>query len=192
MFKPVVGILVGGSSSRMGGEPKGLIKLATGETIIERTLRITQEAGLDAVLVGDLDVYDAVAKVPRIPDATIVKGPLAGLQALLDHADEQSAIAIGCDMPFLTSALLQRLATESPNATVFAPRSTESDKWEPLCARYASSVRPILSHAIEDGDRSFQQLFKRLHVTELSLSDRERNTTIDWDTPEDMSAFSIP
>lgn len=187
MFKPIVGVLIGGASSRMGGAPKGLIKLANGESIIERTVRITREAKLDVVLVGDLDAYDSIAKVQRIADATTVKGPLAGLQALLHHADERDAIAIACDMPFLSVELLQRLATESPNAIVLAPRSTESNKWEPLCARYASNARPILSHAIEGGDRSFQQLFKRAHVTELLLSDEERKATLDWDTPEDVS-----
>lgn len=187
MFKSVVGLLIGGASSRMGGQPKGLIKLASGKTIIERTLRITHEAKLDVVLVGDLDSYDAVAKIQRISDATTVTGPLAGLAALIDHADERDAIAIACDMPFLTLELLQRLVTESPKALVLAPRSTEGTKWEPLCARYAAAVGPILSHAIEGGDRSFQQLFKRLQVTELLLSDKERNATIDWDTPEDLS-----
>jgi len=187
MFKPVVGILVGGSSSRMGGQPKGLIKLVSGETILERTLRIAREAKLDVVLVGDLDAYDAVARMPRVTDSTTVKGPLAGLQALLDHAEERDAIAIGCDMPMLTIELLQRLATESPDAMVLAPRSIENDKWEPLCARYMSAVGPILTRAIDDGDRSFQRLFARLQVTELLLSDAERATTIDWDTPEDVS-----
>lgn len=182
----IVGVLIGGASSRMGGAPKGLIKLRSGETIIARTLRITREAKLDVVLVGDLDAYDALANVPRIHDARTVNGPLAGLHALLDHAEDQDVIAIACDMPFLTVALLQRLVTESPNALVLAPRSIESHKWEPLCARYTSSVRPVLSHAIEGGDRSFQQLFKRLQVTELLLTAEERNATIDWDKPEDI------
>lgn len=191
MFKPLVGILIGGASSRMGGAPKGLIALGDHdgprETIIERTVRITHEAGLDAMLVGDLDVYDAITHVPRIHDATSVKGPLAGLHALLDHAHDRPVIAIACDMPFLSIALLQRLTTESLDATVLAPRSVESQKWEPLCARYAASVRPVLSHAIEGGDRSFQQLFKRLHVTELSLNDDERRAMIDWDEPADVT-----
>lgn len=187
MFKPVVGVLIGGASSRMGGQPKGLIKLMNGETIIERTLRVVHDAGLDVVLVGDLDVYDAVANVVRIPDATTVKGPLAGLAALLEHSDQRQAIAIACDMPLLTVALLQRLAAESPKSIVLAPRSTENNKWEPLCARYASTVRAVLGDAITEGDRSFQQVFTRLRVTELSLTDEERAATIDWDTPEDVT-----
>lgn len=184
--KAIVGVLIGGASSRMGGKPKGLIELASGETILARTLRIVHEAKLDAVLVGDLVVYDGL-RIPRIADVGTVGGPLAGLHALLDHADDRAAIAIACDMPFLTAALLKRLATESPRAVVLAPRAIESHKWEPLCARYAASVRPILSHAIEGGDRSFQQLLSRLQVTELPLSAEERHATLDWDTPSDMT-----
>lgn len=170
----------------MGGSPKGLIKLANGETIIERTLRVVTEAQLDAVLVGDLDAYDALANVSRIADATTVNGPLAGLHALLDHAGERASIALACDMPFLTTALLQRLATESPDAVLLAPRSLDNKKWEPLCARYGSTMLPVLRAAIEGGDRSFQQVLSRVHVTELLLNDEERSATVDWDTPEDV------
>ncbi len=191
MDKPLVGVLVGGASSRMGGAPKGLIALQSGETILERTLRIAREAGLDTILVGDLDAYDAIAKavvVPRIPDASDVKGPLAGLKALLEHARQRDVIAIACDMPLISVALLQRLADEALDAHVLAPRSIETNKWEPLCARYRSpNVLHALHEAIASGEQSFQQLLRRLNVTELVLSEEERSATIDWDTPHDVT-----
>jgi molybdenum cofactor guanylyltransferase len=191
VFKPVAGVLVGGRSSRMGGSPKGLLRLPSGETILERTLHIAREAGCDAVLVGNLDAYDAVAAkhgVTRLPDVANVQGPLAGLQALLEHAGARSAIALACDMPFVTGALLQRLASESPEAIVLAPRSADSQKWEPLCARYHSErVRPVLRAAMDAGEQSIQQLFTRVQVTELHLSSEERSVTRDWDTPADIA-----
>jgi len=191
MSTPIVGVLIGGASSRMGGSPKGLIQLPSGETILERTLRTIADAQLDAVMVGNLDAYDVVAAtrgVTRIVDAPVVKGPLAGLHALIEHAGDRVAVALACDMPFVSVALLQRLVSESPDAIVLAPRSAESHKWEPLCARYHSArVRPALHAAIEAGERSFQQLFARIEVTELQLSVQERSTTRDWDTPEDIA-----
>lgn len=155
MSKPIVGVLIGGASSRMGGSPKGLILLPGGETILERTLRIAREAGLDVVLVGNLDAYDAVAAehgVTRVADAPDVQGPLAGLHALIENAGDRAAIALACDMPFVTVALLHRLVSESPAAPVLAPRSADGQKWEPLCARYHSEhVRPALHAAIKAG-----------------------------------------
>lgn len=178
----------------MGGSPKGLIPLASGrsgQTILEHTLRTIAAAQLDAVLVGDLDAYDALATtlgVMRIPDARGVNGPLAGLQALVQHAGTRDAVVLACDMPFVSVALLQRLATESPAAHVLAPRSGDGRKWEPLCARYRSEqVRPVLAAGIEAGEQSFQQLFARLNVTELDLDNDERRATRDWDTPEDIT-----
>lgn len=188
MAKLVVGVLIGGASSRMAGAPKGLLPLKDGETIIERTLRIAREAQLEVVLVGDLTAYDAIAKTPRVLDAKGVQGPLAGLSALLEHAADRDAIALACDMPFVSVALLQRLATESPAAIVLAPRSVESNKWEPLCARYRSPImRNVLRDAIDNHEHSFQQLFKRTQITELSLSAEERSATIDWDSPNDIT-----
>ena len=175
----------------MGGSPKGLIQLAGGETIVERTLQTIADAQLDAVLVGNIDVYDVVAAkhgVTRIVDTPVVQGPLAGLHALIEHSADRAAIALACDMPFVSVALLQRLVSESPDALVLAPRSVDGHKWEPLCARYHSaSVRPALEAAIETGEQSFQRLFARIEITELHLSTEERRTTRDWDTPEDMS-----
>lgn len=190
MFKPVVGVLVGGQSSRMGGSPKGLIQLPSGETILERTLQTIAAAQLHAVLVGNLDAYDAHAAkhgVARVVDAPDVKGPLAGLHALIEQAGDRAAIALACDMPLVSVALLRRLVSESPDAPVLAPRSIDGHKWEPLFARYqADLVGPLLRAAIDAGERSFQQLFARIQVTELHLSVEERSATRDWDTPEDM------
>jgi molybdopterin-guanine dinucleotide biosynthesis protein A len=90
-------------------------------------------------------------------------------------------------MPYVTAELLARLAHEPVDAQVLAPRDPASGKWEPLVARYQSpSVAPVLARALAEGERSFQGLFKRLHVVELSLHASERTQLRDWDTPADM------
>jgi molybdopterin-guanine dinucleotide biosynthesis protein A len=111
------------------------------------------------------------------------------LQSLLAHAAGRSAICLACDMPYVTAALLVRLATAAQHADVLAPRDPATGKWQPLCARYhGPSVAPVLESALAGGERSFQGLFRRMNVAELPLDASERAQLRDWDTPEDMRA----
>ena len=58
MREPVVlGIFVGGASTRMGGQPKGLLPAPTGEPLVSRTIAAGRAAGLAPVLVGAAEHY---------------------------------------------------------------------------------------------------------------------------------------
>jgi molybdopterin-guanine dinucleotide biosynthesis protein A len=114
-------------------------------------------------------------------------GPLGGLHALLRAGGERQVLALACDMPHVSRALLERLLSEQPAAAVLAPRSP-SGLWEPLCARYhAARVAPVCAQALQQGQRSFQALLARLEVAELPLSAEELGQLRDWDTPEDVA-----
>jgi molybdopterin-guanine dinucleotide biosynthesis protein A len=181
-----LGIFVGGRASRMGGAPKGLLPAPeTGEPLVVRLARLGQELGLEPVLVGQADPYVAVLPGLRVvADEPAGIGPLGGLGALLAAAGPGRALAVACDMPFVSRDLLARLHAE-PCADALAPRS--GSRWEPLCAAYdAPRVSPLLATAVAGGVRSFQALFARLEVRELALSAAERAELIDWDTPEDV------
>jgi molybdopterin-guanine dinucleotide biosynthesis protein A len=173
----------------MGGDPKGLL-LAPGssETLIERLARVGQAAGLSPVLVGALSAR-LDSTLPRIPDREPRVGPLSGLASFLDHAGSEPCVAVACDMPFVSTALLTRLKLESPEAPILAPRDPATGKWEPLCARYSpQAVAPILTRVLAVGARSFQDLFRNLSVVELGLSEAERRELRDWDTPDDIAS----
>ena len=174
----------------MGGVQKALLRAPdTGETLIERSLRLAREIGHEPVLLGAAELGETARDVRQLPDAAPQLGPLSGLLSLLEYAGDRSALCIACDMPYLTSTLLSRLACETPEATVLAPRDPVTGKWQALCARYRGvAVLPILQHAFTSGERSFQGLFRRLAVTELSLDAAEYAQLRDWDTPADVES----
>lgn len=172
----------------MGGRPKGLLPSdETGLSILERTLGLASQLDMVVVLVGEADPYRSMfPDLPVIADAPSGIGPLGGLSGVLCERKTGSVIALACDMPYLTLPLLERVAREAEGAVVLAARD-DTGRWDPLCARYdAASVSPALQRAIAEGVRSFQQLFSRLTVTELPLSETERKQLVDWDSPEDM------
>lgn len=191
---PLIGVFVGGQGRRMGGVAKGLLPAPDGGTLIERLLRIIEssarESGVAApvVLVGSSEPY-AELKLPTIADEPGGIGPLGGLSALLARARDEArgaALALSCDLPFVTPRLVSRLMTEAPDAPALAPRV--QTMWSPLTARYSVAALPVILEAISEGQHSLQGVFARLGTAcrELLLNETERSALLDWDSPEDM------
>jgi molybdopterin-guanine dinucleotide biosynthesis protein A len=150
------GIFIGGRSRRMGGVPKALLRLPSGETLLERAVRVAREAGLEPVLVGSVEGARAEG-VRALADAAHSRGPLGGLVALLEAAEGAPVVALACDMPRVDAALLGRIASEAPGAAVLAPR--RNGLWEPLCARYDSArVWALAAARLAAGDLALQRL----------------------------------
>lgn len=176
----------------MGGLPKGNLRHETGVRLIERLLTVVTEAlpNPHVVLVGQNAAY-ADLGLPSLSDAPGGIGPLGGLRALLEHAEErgvQSALVLACDLPHVTPELVRRLSTEVPDALALAPR--ERDLWHALSARYALSARAVVDEAVAAGEHSLQRLFERFGdgARELAVNDAELRALVDWDSPEDMAS----
>jgi molybdopterin-guanine dinucleotide biosynthesis protein A len=113
-------------------------------------------------------------------------GPLGGVLALLDHAGERAAIAVACDMPFVSTELVRRLAESSSSAPALAAR--REGRWEPFFARYdAGAVLPIANAHADARRGSLQALLDAASAEELALSDAEHAELRDWDAPEDVT-----
>jgi molybdopterin-guanine dinucleotide biosynthesis protein A len=186
------GIFVGGRARRMGGAAKGLLAAdggksgGTGDTIIERWARLFGDLGITCVLVGAHEAY-AQSGILQIPDDASTEGPLAGLIALLEHAGRAgspSAIAVACDMPFVSAGLVRRLM-DAPPATIVAAR--RDGRWEPFFARYdAASVLPVARTRAAERKMSLQGLLDACGATEMAIDPGEHHELRDWDSPEDL------
>jgi molybdopterin-guanine dinucleotide biosynthesis protein A len=190
-----IGIFVGGRGLRMGGVPKGNLPIG-GQTVLERTLGVCRQAGLDPSdrnvpiwLIGDSSPYPA-ADVVRVGDDPRGVGPLGGLRAFLRELSQRAAVALALagDLPFVSVPLLKRLASEVPEAAALAPCDAEG-RWQPLFARYLPEVLlPHVEIALSEGRTSLQYLFERLgdRARALHLSPAEWAALRDWDRPSDM------
>ena len=191
MKGPVCGLFVGGQARRMGGAAKGLLPAPDrGEPLGLRLRRHAESPGLRCSLVGGAPAYAGLG-LPMLADDPPGIGPLGGLRALLVLADPAPVLALACDLPYVSPALLRRLvvmmpAVADPPFDVVAAR--RQARWEPLCARYEATVLPALTAALQAGERSFQGLLRRLRVRELSLSAAEAIELTDWDSPDDLHA----
>jgi len=187
---PLIGLFVGGKGKRLGGVAKGNLTL-DGQKLIERLVLVVTSAlpGSRLVLVGAAEPYAALGLTALADDPPGI-GPLGGLRALLRHAEVQGAsgaLALACDLPHLGAGLVQRLATEAPQADFLAPR--DGELWHTLVARYGTGALGVIDATIAADERALQRVVGRLgaRAVELAVDESERAELRDWDTPEDLA-----
>jgi molybdopterin-guanine dinucleotide biosynthesis protein A len=170
----------------MGGRPKGLLQTDEGLTLVERSVGLLRSLDVPVVLVGPVAGY-ASLHLPVIEDDPKGIGPLGGLLALLRTASDR-ALALACDMPFVSRALLERLIEER-EAPVVAPR--HDGLWEPLFAVYRRvGVLGRAEARAVSGAHSLQGLLDEVGAAEFVLSPAEAAELRDWDSPADVQRSS--
>ncbi len=185
----LVGIFVGGHSTRMG-QPKGMMPApGTGGLSLVERLRdelSTATGGAPVVLVGAHSAYAELAW-PTLPDAAPEKGPLGGLVSLLQAGSDRGAsavLAVACDLPYLKSGLINRIVQADPDYDVTCAR--QDGRFQPLMARYSVSLLESFQQALDEERLALQPLVRAAHHLALDLSAEELEQLRDWDTPEDV------
>jgi len=186
---PLIGLFVGGQSRRMQGVPKGTLQLGgAGPTLIERLVDACRQAapGAPLRLVGEHPAYQALG-IPMLADARADAGPMAGLLSLLREAERlhrSHAIALACDMPYVTAPLLEQLLDARKQAPIVSAKRDQ--RWQPFFARYAvATVLPVTERLLESERWALQAVFDEVSAQSLSLSEAPADLLRDWDTPED-------
>jgi len=108
-----VAVLAGGRGERIGGAKP--TRVLGGRPLISYPLRAAHDAGLDAVIVAKRDTPLPSLREPVIEEPDEPRHPLCGVLAALAYCNGASptgggVVIVACDMPFLTPALLRRLA----------------------------------------------------------------------------------
>ncbi len=187
-------ILAGGQSSRMG-QDKALLQfhgMPLLRYLIEQTLPISA-----AVLVVTpwperyQDIVPSSCHLIREnrPDWAEGQGPLSafaqGLEAIATPSPVPWILLLACDLPNLTTALLETWITELPTVSLDAiallPQSAKG--WEPLSGFYRPTCLPRLNAFLANGGRSFQAWLRDEVVQALIVSDR--SVLLNCNTPED-------
>jgi molybdopterin-guanine dinucleotide biosynthesis protein A len=182
----IAGLFVGGRGERFGGAAKGLLTAPGGGTLVDRWRAVLKEAGVDVVLVGRHEAYASLG-LETLDDTPAGIGPLGGLIALLTRATragDGQALALACDMPFVSAGLVRRLVA-APPALIVAPWRDEH--WEPFCARYdAFAVLPHALRRLATGKHGLQPLLVDLGAVALAPDPADAHELDDWDEPGDL------
>jgi len=189
-LRAVAGVLVGGRSTRMG-RPKASLPLPGGRTLAEHVVDVAGRMSpwIEEVVIlgGGQEVPDSLSGLRILADHEPGGGPLSGLCALLEFAEERWGLLLACDLPRLQPIVLTRLFAEAStgcDAAAFR-RSDHPDAWHACCALYHSRLLPAGRRELQHGRRSLQSLLAAAFVVTLTPSPEEEHMLADLDRPED-------
>jgi molybdopterin-guanine dinucleotide biosynthesis protein A len=165
-------IIAGGASSRFGS-PKALARVG-GVRVIDRValaLRTCVAADELIAIVNNQELADSIG-LPHRPDALAGMGALGGVHAALLWARElgyAGVLAGGCDMPFLSPALLQQVLARRSGNDVVIPASDGPRGVEPLSAFYSTRCISAIEDAIVRGNARMIGFHDRVTVDRIPI-----------------------
>jgi molybdopterin-guanine dinucleotide biosynthesis protein A len=143
------------------------------------------------VVTNDAARYDGlVLPVRWVPDEVRGAGSLMGIYSGLKAARYPQALAIACDMPFLSLPLLRYMLTLAGDHDVVIPRV--GGYLEPLHAIYGKSCLPSMGRLLDQGRRQIIAFFAEVRVRYVEEKEVDRfdprhlsfvnvNTPADWE-----------
>jgi len=172
-------VLAGGRSTRMGRD-KALLPLA-GKTLLEHVAGVVREAVDNVTVIGPPERYRHLG-LRVIPDLIPDCGPLGGLLTALTASTGERVLLVACDMPELTSALLEELMAVDGDAVV-----CETDgRLHPLCAVYHRRLFAKVEAAVHQGSLKMHDFLSTIQVRRWPVSDVRLLANLN--TPEDLLA----
>lgn len=175
-------VLAGGRATRLGGVNKALLPVG-GAPLIDRVVRALRPLTDQIILVGQLAAGLSVPDVEVVPDALPGGSALVGVYSGLLAARSDVALVVACDMPFLSTPLLERIARLSEGYDAAVPRV--GSHLEALHAAYRRSCLPMMREAIDIHHHKIIDFYPRLKVREV-----EEREILDLD-PDLLSFFNV-
>ena len=187
-----ISIQAGGRSVRMG-ENKA-VKKFLGVPLIQRVVdRVKPVAGEMNIITADPDPFRFLG-LPAYPDRYTGRGLLGGIFTALSVSNLEYVAPVGCDMPFLSAALItaEMARLEAAQADVVIPETARG--LEPLHAVYRrdTCLAPA-EKAILDGEWRVISWFQQVKVVVLNASevyeiDSSPYLFMNLNTPEEFEA----
>ncbi len=204
-MKLLAAIQAGGRSRRMGSD-KAWVEI-DGRSMIERVLTVAQPlAQRLAIVISqttlEQDRYVALAEkwhAELLIDPYDFCGPLGGIATALQHCEEEeeSALILACDLPFLTAEFLQLLGTShsalrTPHSALLIIPEDHTGRPQMLCGLYDAACLPFAQKLLAEGKLRVDGLCSLVSVQMLRwtdyahLADAER-LLLNCNTPDDLT-----
>src|SRR5262245_24800060 len=167
----VTGVVqAGGKSTRMGGQPKALIKLG-GRSIIERVVAALTPVVDDVLVVTNTPELYAFLGLPMVSDVYPDHGSLGGIFSGLRAAGE-IAFTVACDMPFLHPEIVRLVVARAGEGDVVIPRV--GAQLETMHAAYGKACLPAMEERRRAGRLKIVGFFDSVRVVEIGEAEIAR------------------
>lgn len=181
-------VLAGGRATRLGGINKAQLEVG-GRRLLDRVLDAVRPLAEQIVVVGHLAEGIQQPGIEIVADAYEEHSTLVGIYSGLLAARHEVALAVGCDMPFVSTPLLERIAQLSEGYDLAVPRV--GVHLEALHAAYRRSCLPVMREAIHQRQLKIIDFYSQVSVREVGVSemrdlDPELHSFFNVNTPADL------
>lgn len=180
-------ILCGGKSSRMQSE-KGLVLFQDKpfiDHIIQAILPITNQIKL----ITASKQYDYL-EYEKIPDLIVDKGPLGGIYTALSHSGTEFNLILSCDIPLISTELLQELIskhTKEAGITIYASES----KTHPLIGIYSKNILSVIKESIDSDELKMMDLLAKLPHQIIKIEENENFPLTNINSIDELNDLNI-
>jgi FdhD protein len=179
-------ILAGGESQRMGSD-KSLLAIQ-GARFIDHVYRRMASLFDEVIIVTNSPELYAELPCRKVVDIYRGQGALAGIHAGLKQARNERIFVVGCDMPFISTAVVKEICSHSHAGDLVIPHTRSGH--EPLHALYNKSCLPAMERVLDTGQKRIMLFFNQVEVITLPASlihqlDPEEQSFQNINTPED-------
>jgi molybdopterin-guanine dinucleotide biosynthesis protein A len=147
------------------GRDKALLEVG-GETLLQRAVALVRGAGGTPIVVGRLRPPEQISGARQIDEASSggrpACGPLMALRWGLAECGTERAMALACDIPFITADLIHYLLAQSEGVDAVVPRC--GDLLHVLAAVYMRDCLPAIDRRLAAGHRSVHRLIDDLNA----------------------------
>ncbi len=177
-------VLAGGKSARLGSNKA--LQTLHGRSLLQWVIDCLGTFSTEIIIAtasGESIPCSSRGRLTTVADVHAGKGPLGGIYSGLMASSSPSAIAVGCDMPFLSRGLLlymHGLSTVN-DVVVAAPGGLV----EPLCAVYSKRCLAPIEDLLERNRLGVRELLEIVSVRYV------RDDEFDRFDPGRLSLFNV-
>jgi len=155
-------ILTGGESKRMGVDKASVV--LSGKSLLEHVLAQLEPLFSD-MLISVREQRPDIG-YPQVVDGSESRGPMVGIKAALEVVKTDWVFVIACDMPLISTGLIQYLAGLRSEFDAVVPFAF--DRPQPLFGFYNKTCLPSMEARMKQGQRSMIRLLDDLDTYLLS------------------------
>lgn len=183
----VTGVILAGGESRRMGSDKSLLPIQGARFIDHVYWRMANLFDEVLIVTNSPALYDEIP-CRKVPDIYYAQGSLAGVHSGLTHAKTERIFVVGCDMPFISAAVIREICSHATKGDLVVPHSSSGH--EPLHALYSKSCLPAMETILNAGLKRILLFFDKVRLVELSAEqirqlDPQERSFQNINTPED-------
>lgn len=182
MINKTLAILAGGKSSRMNYNNKAFLSFKE-KTFIEHIINAGKNFKEVIIVANDKEAYERF-NLRIVEDIHKGNGPLSGIHSALKNSSTDCVLCVACDMPLVSSELLDFLGNYNEEYDVLVPKY--KDRLQPLCSIYSKNILDKIEESLIRNENKLQRFIMSSNykvIEELDNRKFEEEDFLNVNTP---------